>query len=496
MAHIPPSVRDTLIPELALYKRGKVRETYFLAHPSPYEKILLSVASDRISIFDCVLPAFIAQKGAILTAMNVFWRTKIIKNIVPHDLIDYGTAVDEYLPQSLRGNPDIHKRALVVKKLEMLPIEAIARGYLMGSGLASYKKTGAVCGHHLPEGLHGGSELPYAIFTPTTKAKEGHDEHITADSVAQIYGVLPERMSLELYQTALRYARSKGIILADTKFEFGFDANGALTLGDELLTPDSGRFWNWDAWFAAVRARKSPASLDKQYVREEGKRLGIADLDPRKPEDLARVDTCEIASEVCAHTAKLYRYIFSRLTGKKLEIFQRDDMGIAVDPPTMRIEIVLGSESDLPQTVEGRQFIHDAKGVESHLHIISCHRNPEALRNYAQSLPDNCVIVAAAEKATALPGMLKAWLNHFGKSNIPVIGVALKGNTPEADTAARLSIEELPGTPIVLNYGRAYFGREGFTIACLHAVESEFMTTSEAPKEPFFNLLVAPEGYV
>lgn len=493
MAHLPQSISKKLFPGWTLYNTGKVRDTYILPRNCQGEDMLLIVASDRISIFDFVLPAFIAQKGEILTAMNVFWRTMVIKDLIPHDLVTYGAGIQEYVSKSLHDSSQLSKQALVVKKLRILPIEAIVCGYLTGSGFASYIDTGAVCGHNLPEKLYDGNELPYAIFTPTTKASKGHDEHISADSVVRDYGVLPERISLELYHTAFRFAHSRGIILADTKFEFGLDTKGALTLGDEVLTPDSSRFWDKNAWRAATHRNASPPSLDKQYVREEGKRLGIANLDPCKSEDLAYVDSCEIASSVCAHTTKIYRYIFSRLIGKKLEIFQRDAMGIAVDPPPVRVEIVLGSDSDMAQTRSGRQFVHHAKGVESHMHIISCHRNPETLRNFAQSLPDNCIVVAAAGKAAALPGVLQAWLNYFGKSNIPVLGVGLEGDTKDANEAARLSIEQLPGEPVIMPSRHAYFGRAGFLMACKHAVESEFLVVSRAVKDAQLNLSVMLE---
>lgn len=497
MAHLPQSVRPAYIDGLPLYRTGKVRDTYLLGTNCEDKEILLTVASDRISIFDFVLPVYIAQKGEILTAMNVFWRTKVFQDTFAHDLVAYGAGIDEHLPKHLHNNLELQKRSVVVEKLQMLPIEAIVRGYLTGSGFASYMKNCSVCGHDLPEQLRDGSRLPYAIFTPTTKAQEGHDEHINADSVAQEYGVLPERTSLQLYYTASRFARSKGIIIADTKFEFGFDADGMLMLGDEAVTPDCSRFWDANAWRAAmVSGNTSPPSLDKQYMREEGKRLGIANLDPRKPEDLAYVDSCEIASRVCSHTAKINRYIFSRLIGKKLEIFQRDAMGIAVTPPPVRIEIVLGSDSDLPQTFDGREFIHDARGVESHLHIISCHRNPEILRNYAASLPDNCIVIAAAGYAAALPGILHAWLNYFGKGSIPVLGVGLEGNTMEADHAARLSIEQLPGNPVIMPGRHAYFGHAGFLTACVHAIENEFLVMPKMVKDAQLNLSVLPEEFL
>ncbi|MDP3778594.1 MAG: phosphoribosylaminoimidazolesuccinocarboxamide synthase [bacterium] len=478
MAHLPESVKAEFV-NLPLYRRGKVRDTYLLPdHPG----LLLSVASDRISIFDFVLPATIAQKGEILTAMNVFWRTQVIGDIVPNDLVTYGSGIDSYLPVHLRNNPELQKRASVVCKLTMLPIEAIVRGYLTGSGLESYQKTRMVCGHMLPGDLFDGAKLPYAIFTPTTKEEEGHDEHIGADAVGKKYGMAVERISLQLYQSAFGFAKARGIVLADTKFEFGMYGS-VITLADELLTPDSSRFWDYDAWCNAAAVYASPSSLDKQFVREEGRRLGIKDLDPRRAEDRARVHSFEIESDICMQTTRIYRHIFSRLIGMKLEMFQRYVMNIDVQIPMTRIEIVLGSKSDLDQTEAGRKFLSKQSKANAHLNIISCHRNPEILRNFIASLPDDCVVIAAAGKAAALPGIVRSWLEHFGIGNIPVLGVGLEGDSDASDYAARLSIEELPGRSVILDGGQAYFGEKGFLNACMHAVNNEYLCASGQVRE-------------
>ncbi len=483
MAHLPESVKAEFV-NLPLYRRGKVRDTYLLPD---HRDLLLSVASDRISIFDFVLPAIIAQKGEILTAMNVFWRTQIIGGVVPHDLAAYGSGIDNYLPMHLRNNPELQKRASVVRKLTMLPIEAVVRGYLTGSGFESYQKTRMVCGHVLAEDFFDGSELPYAIFTPTTKKEEGHDEHIGADAVGRKYGAAIERISLQIYQSASRFAQRRGIVLADTKFEFG--TNGSvLTLGDELLTPDSSRFWDIDAWRNATTARKSPSSLDKQFVREEGRRFGIKELDPRRVEDRARVHSFEIAPSICAQTTRIYRHIFSRLTGMKLEVFQSSIMGIDVEIPMTRIEIVLGSRSDLDQTEEGRLLLSLQSKVNAHLHVISCHRNPETLRNFVAGLGRNCVVIAAAGKAAALPGIIRSWLEYFGKGDIPVLGVALEGNSDASDYAARLSIEELPSRSVILDGDQAYFGGKGFLKACMDAVKNEFLCASGTAREAHIDI--------
>jgi len=277
MAKIPASVDTKVISGLEIYHKGKVRNTYFL--PSDRE-LLLSFATDRVSIFDFVLSIVVPFKGKVLTALNIFWRKNVLGDLVAHDLLAYGVGIDQYLPECLRGDPELQKRALVIRKLDMLLVEAVVRGYLTGSGLTAYKKNRMVCGHALPEGLDDGAELPYPIFTPTTKAEEGHDEHVDADSVCKKYGFAIERASLQLYELARKFARDRGIVLADTKFELGREKHGELVLCDEVFTPDSSRFWDLKAWQESRAKRSSPPSLDKQYVRNEGKRLGVDTRDP------------------------------------------------------------------------------------------------------------------------------------------------------------------------------------------------------------------------
>jgi phosphoribosylaminoimidazole-succinocarboxamide synthase len=490
MPIIPPSVDTEGIPGLQRYHQGKVRDTYLLPG---YPKLLLSVPSNRISIFDIVLPALVEQKGEVLTAMNIFWRTQIFQPLIPHDLFAYGAHIDAYLPPHLCGSAVLQKRAVVVKKLEMLPVEAIVRGYLTGSGFAAYQKHQPVCDHLLPDGLRDGSELPYAIFTPTTKAQEGHDVHLSVNDVAQKYGFLPERFSLQLYQLAQSFARTCGIIIADTKFEFGLDAKGRLTLGDEMLTPDSSRFWDQKVWKDMRVKMTSPPPLDKQFVRDEGIKLGMKSSADLTQAEIARVHQLNISPEVLRRTTKLYRYIFSRLAGRRLETFQRHVMGI--ESSSLHVEIVLGSTSDLPQTFLGRKFLDSMSGeVRVRLNIISCHRNPEELRNYVKELPRNCIVIAAAGKAAALPGMLCSWLQHFGKGDVPVLGVGLAGDTKNANMAAQLSIQELPGrSVIVTDHGLPYFGKQGFLDACKAAVEQEFLTTPSSPKKAEYNLPLLPE---
>jgi phosphoribosylaminoimidazole-succinocarboxamide synthase len=233
---------------------GKVRDMY-----TGPDGLLLVVASDRISAYDQVLPTPIPDKGRVLTALSVWWFERL-SDLVPHHLVSVD---DPAIPAGWRG------RAMLVRRLEMLPIECVARGYLTGSGLGSYRQTGAVCGVPLPPGLVDGSRLPEPVFTPTTKAPVGaHDEAMTFGEVEAVVG--PERaaqlreLTLAVYRRAAGIAAARGILLADTKLEFGLDAEGVLTLGDEVLTPDSSRWWPADRW---QPGRPQP-SYDKQFVRD------------------------------------------------------------------------------------------------------------------------------------------------------------------------------------------------------------------------------------
>ncbi len=486
MPKLPHCVATEPIPGLELVRRGKVRDTYALpGHPDK----MLVVAMDRLSIFDFVLPAFVRQKGEILTAMNIYWR-KMLGDQFAHDLVAYGEKVDEYLPPELRGK-GLRKQASVVRRLKMCSCEAIVRGYLTGSGLKAYNKTRSVCGQRLPSGLMDGDRLPFPIFAPSTKAKEGHDEHIVADSVAEMYSAQLERNSLQLFWVAQMFAQCKKIILADTKFEWGLDPQTyKLVLADEVLTPDSSRFWDLAAWEKMQKSsmRSSPPSYDKQFVREWGKTLGIDKRDPCKPEDVEYVHGLAVPDDVIQRTTQIYRYIFWRLTGMKLERFQCRVMDLTVELPLVKIHVVAGSESDYPQMEAGLRTLaamRDNGEIECHRDTISCHRNPDELAYYAHSLPDDVVVVAGAGMAAALPGVLKALLVKEGKSQIPVIGVAFAGETEEDNQAARLSIERLPGQPVLLAPdGKAYFGPLGFENACLAALFHEFLPAPPPKNKP------------
>lgn len=244
----------TSLADYPLIAAGKVRELYAVD-----DEHLLFVASDRISAFDFVLPNGIPDKGRVLTAMSVFWF-ELLADVVPNHVVAWD---DPHIPGEVRG------RALLVRRLAMAPVECVARGYLTGSGLADYRRTGAVCGVKLPEGLVESSRLPEPIFTPATKAEIGaHDENVSFAAVAETVGLeRAERLrelTLAVYRSAAGHAESRGLILADTKFEFGVDAQGGLVLADEVLTPDSSRFWPAEGYAPG----KVQPSFDKQYVRD------------------------------------------------------------------------------------------------------------------------------------------------------------------------------------------------------------------------------------
>jgi len=271
------------MPEAVHVGSGKVREIYELG-----DDRLVLVASDRISTFDVVLPTEIPDKGRVLTGLSGFWFART-GEIVPNHLV------------ALR--PD--GRSTEARRLAMLPIECVVRGYLAGSGWKDYLNSGEVCGHRLPPGLRESERLPAPIFTPATKAKEGHDENIDRDQAAELVGyellVEAERVSIALYEHAAAHAAERGILIADTKFELGLDQDGVLTLGDEALTPDSSRFWPVDEY----QSGRGQPSFDKQFVRDYCESLGW-DKTPPGP---------ELPQTVVDGTRARYVEAFERLTG-------------------------------------------------------------------------------------------------------------------------------------------------------------------------------------
>jgi phosphoribosylaminoimidazole-succinocarboxamide synthase len=289
---------ESSLPHLTLRNRGKVRDIYELDAGH-----LLIVTTDRLSAFDVVLPQPIPGKGEVLTRVSNFWFGRT-RTIIPNHLSDRPLA--EAIPDAAQ-RAALGDRALIVRKLRPLPVEAIVRGYLIGSGWKDYQKTGAVCGIALPQGLRMADQLPAAIYTPSTKAEIGeHDQNISFDQTA---GLLGAELAAQVRDTALRiytesaaYARERGIIIADTKFEFGLDDAGRLHLIDEVLTPDSSRFWPADQY----QPGSSPPSFDKQYVRDY---LETLDWDKTPPGPV-------LPDEVIRRTAEKYREAEQRLTGR------------------------------------------------------------------------------------------------------------------------------------------------------------------------------------
>jgi phosphoribosylaminoimidazole-succinocarboxamide synthase len=289
---------ESKIKSLPRLGKGKVRDIYAVGA----DKMLI-VTSDRLSAFDVVLADPIPDKGRVLNEMANFWFAKL-GHIVPNQL----TGIDPESVVSENEKPEVRGRSVVVKKLKPLPIEAVVRGYIIGSGWKDYQKTGKVCGLSLPKGLQQAQKLPEPIFTPATKAETGHDENISFDEVVKLIGKpMAEKVrdiSIRLYKEASEYAAQKGIIIADTKFEFGLDSQNNIVLIDEVLTADSSRFWPADSYQVGM----SPPSYDKQYVRDY---LETLDWDKTPPAP-------KLPGEVIAKTSEKYREALQRLTGRTL----------------------------------------------------------------------------------------------------------------------------------------------------------------------------------
>jgi len=287
------------IASLPLVYRGKVRDLYAVD-----DQHLLMVASDRLSAFDVILPTMIPGKGAVLTAVSNFWFART-GHIVPNHLQRAGKTLEQALPDSVE-RARVADRAVVARRLKGLPVEAIVRGYLIGSGWKDYQRTGKVCGIELPHGLRLADRLPEPIFTPSTKAALGsHDENVSFEQIAAVIGrEMAEQVretSLRLYREAADYALARGIIIADTKFEFGLDEEGRLVLMDEALTPDSSRFWPADQY----QPGDNPPSFDKQFVRDY---LETLDWNKQPPGP-------ELPPHIVARTVAKYREALERLTG-------------------------------------------------------------------------------------------------------------------------------------------------------------------------------------
>jgi len=298
---VPTTLSQSDLPGLDLIHRGKVRDVYAL----PGNRLLM-VATDRLSAFDVVLPDPIPGKGEMLTQISNFWFGKTA-HIIPNHLT--GEDVASVLPAGV--DPALYaRRAVITKRLKPVPVEAIARGYIIGSGWKSYKATGDICGITLPKGLQQAAKLPEPIFTPSTKAAVGdHDENVSFDAVVALVGEdmanAVRKATLEIYAWAAAYAAERGVIIADTKFEFGSDENGVLHIMDEMLTPDSSRFWPADEYQVGI----SPPSYDKQFVRDYLEQIGWNKTPPAP----------KVPQDVIDGTAAKYAEALDKLAGIRLD---------------------------------------------------------------------------------------------------------------------------------------------------------------------------------
>ena len=293
-----PVILDTQLSALPLARRGKVRDVYDLGEH------LIIVATDRISAFDYVLGSGIPDKGAVLTQLSAFWFEKL-KDLTPHHLVTID--VDEFPSVARPYRDQLRGRSMLVRKTDPLPVECVARGYISGSGWKDYQATGSVSGIELPAGLRESDRLPEPIYTPSTKAEEGHDEAIDFEATVELVGSreLAEKLrdtTLAVYNAVAAYALERGVILADTKFEFGLDEDGNLVLGDEVCTPDSSRFWPADQY----EPGKGQPSFDKQYVRDWAAGTGW-DKNPPAP---------AIPDDVVAATRERYVTAYETLSGE------------------------------------------------------------------------------------------------------------------------------------------------------------------------------------
>jgi phosphoribosylaminoimidazole-succinocarboxamide synthase len=293
-----PVILETDFPGVERHARGKVRDIYRV------DDRLLIVATDRISAFDYILPTGIPDKGRVLTQLSIFWFD-FLRDVTPTHFLT--ADVDAY-PKTLAPYREaLEGRSMLVKRANMVDIECVARGYLSGSGWKEYRQQGTVCGIRLPAGLRESDRLPEPIFTPATKAQTGHDENISFEHMAELVGAdlsdRLRRLTLDIYTRAARYAESRGIIIADTKFEFGF-VGDQLVLGDEVLTPDSSRFWPAESY----RPGGAQQSFDKQFVRDYLESIHWDKQPPAPP----------LPEEVAAQTGEKYRQAYAKLTGRQL----------------------------------------------------------------------------------------------------------------------------------------------------------------------------------
>lgn len=420
------SLYQTSIKSLPLVGRGKVRDLYAVG-----EDRLLMVASDRLSAFDVVMDKPIPDKGVVLNRMSEFWFARL-SHIVPNHLtgIDPETVVKATEVEQVRG------RAAVVKRLEPIPVEAVVRGYLIGSGWREYCATGAVCGIPLPPGLECAGRLEQPLFTPAYKAEMGeHDENISFERVVEMIGQARaeeiRRVSLALYREAAEYALEQGIIIADTKFEFGLDGEGVLHLMDELLTADSSRFWPVEGYAPGM----SPPSFDKQFVRDY---LDTLDWDKSPPAP-------ELPAQVVERTAQKYREALFRIAGVRMPV----------------VGVIMGSQSDWEVMRHAVELL-DRFGIPHESRVVSAHRMPDQLYAYASTAVARGLrgIIAGAGGAAHLPGMLAA------KTTVPVFGVPVPSKYLRGEDSLYSIVQMPKGVPVAT----FAIGEAGAANAALHFI--------------------------
>jgi phosphoribosylaminoimidazole-succinocarboxamide synthase len=414
------------IRTLPLVSRGKVRDIYAVGDDK-----LLMITTDRLSAFDVIMGEPIPEKGVVLNRMSDFWFSRLA-HIVPNHL----TGID---PESVVGESEVEQvrgRAVVAKRLTPIPVEAVVRGYLIGSGWKDYQDTGSVCGIALPKGLRLAAKLPEPIFTPAHKAEMGlHDENISFDQVCtQIGKPLAEKIrevSIRLYKEASDYAAEQGIIIADTKFEFGLDDSGTLHLMDEVLTADSSRFWPADSYEEGI----SPPSFDKQFVRDYLETLDWGKTPPPPP----------LPDHVIERTAAKYREALFRIAGVRLPV----------------VGVVMGSQSDW-DVMRHAVAILDQFGIPHEAKVVSAHRMPDTLYAYAEAACARGLkgIIAGAGGAAHLPGMLAA------KTTVPVFGVPVPSKYLRGEDSLYSIVQMPKGIPVAT----FAIGEAGAANAALHLI--------------------------
>ncbi|CAM8649022.1 PurC Phosphoribosylaminoimidazolesuccinocarboxamide (SAICAR) synthase [Burkholderiales bacterium] len=417
---------ESKLRSLPLLSRGKVRDIYAVGDDK-----LLMITTDRLSAFDVIMSSPIPDKGVVLNRLTDFWFARL-GHIVPNHLtgIDPESVVAESEVDQVRG------RAVVAKRLRPIPVEAVVRGYLIGSGWKDYRETQQVCGISLPAGLRQAAKLAAPIFTPAHKAEMGlHDENISFEEMSnQIGRPLAEKIreiSLKLYQEASDYAASRGIIIADTKFEFGLDESGVLHLMDEVLTADSSRFWPADEYQEGI----SPPSFDKQFVRDYLETLDWDKTPPPPP----------LPAQVIERTAAKYREALFRIAGVRLPI----------------VGVVMGSQSDW-EVMRHAVDILDQFGIAHEARVVSAHRMPDALYAYAEAAQARGLrgIIAGAGGAAHLPGMLAA------KTTVPVFGVPVPSKYLRGEDSLYSIVQMPKGIPVAT----FAIGEAGAANAALHLI--------------------------